>query len=88
MPANFDCSSAEPQSNNNTEDINNRKNKENTSNKAQILEKEEQRKNKSWTDCPLMDHKRSAQTEDSEWNLMANNKRKNMQRPLMEDLYN
>ena len=83
MAANFDS-----QSNNNTEDINNRKNKESTSNEAQILETEEQRKNKSLADYPLMDHKRSAQTEDSEWNLMANNKRKNIQRPLMEHLYN
>ena len=32
MPANFHRTSAEPQSNKNAEDINNRKNKENTSN--------------------------------------------------------
>ena len=55
MPANFDGTSAEPQPNKNVEDINNRKNKENTSNKEQISGKEEQtqqRKSKSWADCP------------------------------------
>ena len=46
-----------------------------------------QKKNKSWTDCPLTDHQKSFQTEDSEWTLVFNNKRKNIQRPLMEDLY-
>ena len=43
MPANFDGTSAEPQPNKNIEDINNRKNKHNTSNKEQISGKEEQR---------------------------------------------
>ena len=57
------------------------------SNEEQISEKEEQKKNKSWADCPPTDHQKSIQTEDSEWTLMANNKRKNIQRPLMEDLY-
>ena len=26
-------------------------------------------KNKSWDNCPLTDHLKSIQTEDSEWNL-------------------
>ena len=73
MPANFDSANAEPQRNENTEDINDRKNKENTSNEKQISEKEEQRKNKSWADCHLTDHQRSIQTEDSKWALMVNN---------------
>ena len=50
IPANFDCTSAELQPNKNTEDINNRKNKEKISNKEQTSEKEEQteqRKKKS-----------------------------------------
>ena len=46
MPTNFDSANAEPQRNENTEDINDRKNKENTSNEKQISEKEEQRKKK------------------------------------------
>ena len=33
-----------------------------------------------------MDHEKSIQTGDSECTLMANNKRKNIKRPLMEDL--
>ena len=49
--------------------------------------KYQKKKNKSWTDWPLMDHQKSTLTEDSEQNLMANNKRKNLQRPLMENLY-
>ena len=56
MPANFEGTSAELQPNKNSEDINNRKNKKNTSNEEQ-------------------------------WTFMVNNKRKNIQRPLMEDLY-
>ena len=56
MPANFDGTSAELQPNKNSEDINNRKNKKNTSNEEQ-------------------------------WTFMVNNKRKNIQRPLMENLY-
>ena len=39
MLANFDGTTAEFQPNKNTEDINNRKNKENTSNEEQISEK-------------------------------------------------
>ena len=76
MSVNFDGTSADLQPNKNTEDINNRKNKENASNEEQISGKEEQKKN----------HQKSIQTEDSEWTLMVNNKRKNIQRPLMEDL--
>ena len=85
MPANFYGTSAGLQSNKNIEDINNRKNKENTSNEEEISENEEQtkqRKNKSWADCPLTDHQRLIQTEDSEWSFMVNNKRKNIQKPL------
>ena len=52
MPANFDGTSAEPQPNKNVEDINNRKNKENTSNKSGKEEQTQQRKSKSWADCP------------------------------------
>ena len=33
-----------------------------------------------------MDHQRSIQSEESEWTIMINNKRKNIQRPHMEDL--
>ena len=87
MPANFDGTSAEIQPDKNKEDINNRKNKENTSNEEEISEKEkqtEQRKNKSLTECPLTDHQRAIQAEDSEWTLMFSNKKKNTQRPLME----
>ena len=65
MSANFDSTSAELQPNKNTEDTNNSQNKENTSNEEQIPEKEketEQRKKKSWVECPLMDHQRSIQT--------------------------
>ena len=76
MSVNFDGTSGDLQPNKNTEDINNRKNKENASNEEQISGKEEQKKN----------HQKSIQTEDSEWTLMVNNKRKNIQRPLMEDL--
>ena len=76
MSVNFDGTSADLQPSKNTEDINNRKNKENASNEEQISGKEEQKKN----------HQKSIQTEDSEWTLMVNNKRKNIQRPLMEDL--
>ena len=47
MSVNFDGTSADLQPNKNTEDINNRKNKENASNEEQISEKEEQKKNKS-----------------------------------------
>ena len=78
MLANFDGTTAEFQPNKNTEDINNRKNKENTSNEEQISEKEEQKQNKSSADCLLTDHRNSIQTEDSEWSLMVNNKRKNI----------
>ena len=56
MPANFDSTNAKLQPNKNIEDMNYRKNKENASNENQMLEKEEQRKNKSWADCPLTDH--------------------------------
>lgn len=42
MPANLDGISTEPQSNKNTEDLDNRKNKENTLNEKQISQKEEQ----------------------------------------------
>ena len=90
MPSNFDNISAKLQPNKNTEYIDNRKIKENTSNEKQISEKEGQtvqRKNKSWADCPLTNHQRSIQTKDSEWTLMVHNKRKNIKRPLMEDLY-
>ena len=86
MPANFDGPEIQPDKN--TEDINNRKNKENTSNQEEISEKEietEQRNNKSLTKCPLTDHQRSIQTEDSKLTLMVSNKKKNIQRPLMED---
>ena len=86
MSGNFDGISAEPQPNKNTADIDNRKVKENIWNEEQILEKEERKKNKSCADCPLTDNQKSIQTEDSEWNLMGNNKKKNIQRPLMEDL--
>ena len=47
MPANFDGTSVEIQPNKNIEDVNNSKNKENTSNEEQIPEKEEQKQNKS-----------------------------------------
>ena len=57
------------------------------SNEEQITEKEEQSKNKSWAECPPKDHQISIQTKDSEWTLMVNNERKNIQRPLMGDLY-
>ena len=73
MSANFNSANAESQSKENTEDINDRKNKENTSNEKQISEKEEQKKNKSWADCPLTDHQRSIQAEDLKWALMVNN---------------
>ena len=56
MSANFDDTSGELQGNKNTEDINNRKNKEITSNEEQISEKDEQTeqgKNKSWADSTL-----------------------------------
>ena len=43
--------------------------------------------NHGLADCALTDHQRLIQTEDSEWTLMVNKKRKNIQRPLMEDLY-
>ena len=62
IPANFDDTSAVLQPNKKTKDINNSKKNEKTSNKEQISEKEEQaeqRKRKSWVDCPLMDHQRS-----------------------------
>ena len=74
--ANFDNTSAKLQPNKNTEYIDNRKIKENTSNEKQISEKEGQtvqRKNKSWADCPLTDHQRSIQAEDLKWALMVNN---------------
>ena len=90
MSANFDGTNAESQPNKNTKDINNSKNKKDTSNKEQISEKKqtEQRKNKSWADCSLTDHQKSpSQTEDSEWTLTVSNKRKDIQRPLMEVLY-
>ena len=45
----------------------------------------EQRKKKSWAECSLMDHQRSIQTKDSDWTHRVNSKRKNTQRPLMED---
>ena len=79
MPANFDGTSAEPtptplpsspQPKKNKEDINNRTNKENTSNEEQISEK---KKNKNRTNHGLT--------------LTANNNRKNIKRPLKEDLY-
>ena len=84
MRANFDGTNAEHQPKKNTEDIKSRKNQKNTSNEKQISEKKEQKKNKSWAD---KDHQRSIQTEDSEWTLMVKNQRKNIQRPLTEDLY-
>ena len=87
MPANFDGTNAEIQPNKNTEDMNNRKNKENNSNEEQISEKKEQKWNKSWANCPFMDHQKSMQTEDSESTLMVNNKKKKIKKPLMENLY-
>ena len=36
-----------------------------------MREKEEQKKNKSWTDCPLTDYQRSIQIEDTEWTVMG-----------------
>ena len=61
MPANPNGNSAEPQTNKNTEDINNGKNKKNTSNEEQISEKKEEKNDKSWGDCPLTDHQKSIQ---------------------------
>ena len=52
----------------------------------ELSEKEEQKKNKPWAGL-FTDHQKSIQKEDSEWTLTVNNKRKNIQRPLMEDLY-
>ena len=46
MPANFDSTNAKLHPNKNIEDMNYRKNKENTSNENQMSEKEEQRKRK------------------------------------------
>ena len=43
MSVNFGGTNAEPQPNKNTDDINNRKNKENTSNKEQISERQTSR---------------------------------------------
>ena len=54
---------------------------------GELSEKEEQKKNKPWADWALTDHKKSIQKEDSEWTLTVNKKRKNIHRPLMEDLY-
>ena len=72
-----------PQPNKNIKDINNIKNKENTLNEEpKISEKERTSKRKEEADCPLTDYQTSNQTEDSEWTLMTNNKRKNKQRPL------
>ena len=48
--------------------------------------KYQKKKKKSWTNCPLTNHQRSIETEDSQWTFMVNNKRKNIQRPLIEDL--
>ena len=62
---------------------------EKKSNQEKISEKEEQKeqsKSKSLADCPLTDHQDLIQREDLEWTLMANNKRKNIQRLLMEDI--
>ena len=87
MPANFDGTNAEIQPNKNTEDMNNRKNKENNSNEEQISEKKEQKWNKSWANCPFMGHQKSMQTEDSESTLMVNNKKKKIKKPLTENLY-
>ena len=87
MPANFDGTNAEIQPNKNTEDMNNRKNKENNSNEEQISEKKEQKWNKSWANCPFTDHQKSMQTEDSESTLMVNNKKKKIKKPLTENLY-
>ena len=86
MPANPDRISAEPKPNKNTEDINNRKNKENMPHE-ELSEKDEQKKNKLWAGCAPTDNQKSIQKEDSEWILTVNNKRKNIQRPLMEDLH-
>ena len=49
--------------------------------------KKNKKKNKSWAECALRDHKKSVQKENSEWTLTVNSKRKNIQRLLMEDLY-
>ena len=46
--------------------------------KNKYQKKEEQKQNKSSADCLLTDHRKSIQTEDSEWSLMVNNKRKNI----------
>ena len=46
---------------------------QNKSEYGHFLRSVEQRKNKSWTDCPLTDYQRSIQTEYSEWALMVNN---------------
>ena len=43
--------------------------------------------NHGLADCALTDHQRLIQTEDLEWILMVNKKRKNIQRSYMEDLY-
>ena len=62
---------------------------EKKSNQEEISEKEEQieqSKSKSLAVCPLTDHQDLIQVEDLEWTLMADNKRKNIQRLLMEDI--
>ena len=62
---------------------------EKKSNQEEISEKEEQieqSKSKSLADCPLTDHQDLIQVEDLEWTLMADNKRKNIKRLLMEDI--
>ena len=88
MSANFDGSwafSADLQPKKNTEHVNDRKNNKKTSNQEQISEKEEQTKqgkNKSKLALLLRTIK-----DQSEWTLLVNNKRKNIQRLRMEDLY-
>ena len=88
MSANFDGSwafSADLKPKKNTEHVNDRKNNKKTSNQEQISEKEEQTKqgkNKSKLALLLRTIK-----DQSEWTLLVNNKRKNIQRLRMEDLY-
>ena len=62
MPANFDGTSAEPQPNKNTEDVNNRKNKENIPNE-QLSEKEEQKRTNHGLTAPLRTIKNQSKKE-------------------------
>ena len=79
MPANFDGTSAEPQPNKNTEDVNHRKNKENMPNE-QLSEKEEQKRTNHGLTALLRTIKNQSKKKIQNGPLRST-------RPLMEDLY-